>query len=66
MSRRAGATQAEIRRIIKAAIKEGLHIVGIKPDGTVIVDNDSISVLPAGAGLDAQSLSRSDWEDIEA
>jgi hypothetical protein len=33
-------TQAGLRRAIKAARKEGLHIRGIRPDGTLIVAED--------------------------
>lgn len=37
MAKRASATQAQVRRSIKAARQEGLGVAGIKPDGTVVV-----------------------------
>jgi len=37
MTKRAGVTQAQVRRIIQAARREGLRIAGIKPDGTIVV-----------------------------
>lgn len=45
----ASFTQAQIRRCIAAARKEGMRIVGIRPDGVVIVndgDNDAPLVPP--------------------
>lgn len=58
-------TQASIRRAVKAARKEGLHVLGIRPDGTVIVgDNPNIGVpaLPPTVNNGASSK----WDDIEA
>jgi hypothetical protein len=37
MTKRAKVTQAQVRRIIQAARREGLRIAGIKPDGTIVV-----------------------------
>jgi hypothetical protein len=37
MTKRATATAAEVRRMIKAAQDAGLRVAGIKPDGTVVV-----------------------------
>jgi hypothetical protein len=37
MTRRATCTQAQVRRIIRAAELEGLRIAEIRPDGTVVV-----------------------------
>jgi len=34
MTKRAALTQAQVRRIIQAARREGLRVAGIKPDGT--------------------------------
>ena len=58
-------TQASIRRAVRAARREGLHVLGIRPDGTVIVgDNPNIGVptLPP----DLNNAPASKWEDIEA
>jgi hypothetical protein len=37
MTTRAICTEAQIRRAIKAAQKEGLPIAGVRPDGTIII-----------------------------
>ena len=40
-------TQAAVRRAIAAATKAGLHVVAIKPDGTVIVsEKPLVEVIP--------------------
>ena len=66
MTKRARTTQAAVRRIIRAALKEGLHIKGIKPDGTIMVDDAVSSIVPSDNGLDGVVATRSDWEDVEA
>lgn len=38
MTRSISFTQASLRRAIEAALKAGLRVTGIKPDGTLIVD----------------------------
>ena len=40
MTKRATATQAQVRRIVRAAIEAGLHVTRIisQPDGTVTVE----------------------------
>jgi hypothetical protein len=37
MTKRVAFTQAQVRRTIQAARREGLRVAGIKPDGTVVV-----------------------------
>jgi len=37
MTKRLSCTQAHVRRIIKAAEREGYCVVEIKPDGTIAV-----------------------------
>jgi hypothetical protein len=37
MTSRVICTEAQIRRAIKAAQKEGLPIAGVRPDGTIII-----------------------------
>jgi hypothetical protein len=48
MTKPASPTQAQVRRVIQAARREGLGIAGIKPDGTIIVydgvENPLVSV----------------------
>jgi hypothetical protein len=41
MTKRLTCTQAQVRRIIKAAEREGYQVVGIKPDGTIAVSKGS-------------------------
>jgi len=36
---RAKATQADIRRAIRAAMDSGLRVLAVRPDGTIVVDN---------------------------
>lgn len=62
MTDRLPFTEASIRRAVKAARKEGLHVLGIKPDGTVILGEQPISV----AALVPDSAPPSKWEDVEA
>jgi hypothetical protein len=40
MTKRATATQAQVRRMINAARLAGLRVAGIKPDGTIITYQD--------------------------
>jgi hypothetical protein len=66
VTKRAPATKAQVQRNIKAARLEGLHIAGIRPDGTVIVRDGDIPPSPLDCGLDEPAASISKWEDIEA
>jgi hypothetical protein len=67
LTKRATATQAQVRRNIKAARLEGLRIAGIRPDGTVIVRDGDIPLSPIlDCGLDEPATSLSKWGDIEA
>ena len=40
MTKRLSCTQAQVRRIIKAAEREGYYVVEIKPDGTIAVSKE--------------------------
>ena len=46
MTKRATATQAQVRRMIQAARREGLRIAGIKPDGTVVTYEGKNPLVP--------------------
>lgn len=67
MTKPATFTQATLKRAIKAAQAAGLHVIGIRADGTVLVDNasDSASALfsPTPARSEAKEI---DWDDIQA
>jgi hypothetical protein len=51
MTKRAAFTQAQVRRIIQAARREGLRVAGIKPDGTVVVFDGAGNPLAPVDGL---------------
>ena len=65
MTARAQYTQAQIRRAIQAARKEGLPIAGVCPDGTVIIGEARKIDIPALASSSNDAAS-SKWEDVEA
>jgi len=55
-------TEASLARAIKAVIRAGRFVVGIKPDGTLIVGDkpiDTASLVP----VDVQNVPASKWED---
>jgi hypothetical protein len=63
MTKPAPCTEAHVRRLIKAARREGLHIIGIKPDGTIVIrDGDA----PLAPGLDDAGAQDAKWADVEA
>ncbi len=67
MTRPLPFTQASLRRAIAAARKEGLRVRGIRPDGTLIVDDgDNNAIDVAAALIDDEADAASKWEDIEA
>lgn len=65
MTARLPFTQASVRRAVKAARKEGLYVLGIRPDGTVIVGDKPAAGIPATPQTPDNAES-SKWEDIEA
>lgn len=65
MTKRATVTQAQVRRMIYAARREGLRIAGIKPDGTVVTyegENPLVPVDHPVAALDDPDALRR-WGD---
>ena len=52
-------TQIGLRRAIAAARKEGLRVRGIRPDGTLLVDDGDNDLAP-------DSDAPSKWKDTEA
>jgi hypothetical protein len=67
VTKRAAATQAQVRRNIKAARLEGLRIAGIRPDGTLILGDGNSPLSPIlDGGLDEPAASITKWRDIEA
>jgi hypothetical protein len=51
MTKRVPFTQAQVRRVIQAARREGLRVAGIKPDGTVVVYDGGENPLAPVDGL---------------
>jgi hypothetical protein len=67
MTKRATYTEAQIRRNLKAAMRVGLRVAGIGPDGTVLVrDGDDLVPSPASTDLDDSADVPSKWSDVEA
>jgi hypothetical protein len=62
MTRALPFTQMAVRRAIRSARHEGLRVVAIKADGTVLVD-DGDGERPCVASPDAVT---SKWQDQEA
>lgn len=60
-------TKARLRRAIEAAHEAGLRVTGIRPDGTVIVnDGDNPDGAIVRIAADGQATASSKWEDIGA
>jgi hypothetical protein len=56
MTKRAVCTEIQVRRNIKAALRSGLRIAAIRPDGWIIVrDGDDLIPTPGATQLDDQS-----------
>ena len=65
MTTRAPFTQQTIRKAIAAARKEGLHIYGIRPDGTVMV-GENPPLTDAAQLKQPENATPSVWDDVEA
>jgi hypothetical protein len=60
-------TQASLRRAIQAARKEGLCVKGIRPDGTLVVNDGDAAGEPIVARVpEGQANDASKWEDVQA
>lgn len=64
MTRALPFTETGLRRAIAAARKEGLRVRGIRPDGTLIVDDGDGSPTDADPHTDAPEAP-SKWADVE-
>lgn len=64
MTRALPFTKASIKRAIAAAEEAGYCVKGIRPDGTVIVDNgpSAVPLMPT----EGQDKPASKWEDVQA
>lgn len=68
MTARLPFTQASVKRAIAAAHKAGLRVTGIRPDGTVMVqDGDNTPPAVSDSATEIQTARvPSKWEDAEA
>lgn len=48
MTAREPFTQAKVKRAISAARAAGLRVIGIRPDGTVLVQEGDAPIVPGG------------------
>ena len=67
MTKALSFTQASLRRAIAAAKAAGLRVTGIRPDGTLLVnDGDNAAALVPADGTGAHDDATSDhWGDLE-
>jgi hypothetical protein len=65
MTKRAVCTEVQVRRNIKAALRSGLRVAAIRPDGWIIV-RDGSDLVPAPTQLDEHHSPRSKWDEVEA
>jgi hypothetical protein len=64
---KAPATQSSIRRAIAAARREGLYVLAIRPDGTVVVGQEPLKVtdvIPTAPHTQDEEL-RAIWENMK-
>lgn len=64
MSRAIPFTQAKVTRAIAAAKKAGLRVVGIRPDGTVLVQEGDAPI--AAHEPQEQDARASRWAEVKA
>jgi hypothetical protein len=64
MTRPLPFTKAGLRRAIEAAREAGLRVTGIRPDGTLIVNEATEPIVDSASIGEAVSTSR--WDDVQA
>ena len=67
MTVKALATQTSIQRAIRAARKEGLHVLGVRPDGTILTGESPIPVneLVPSVPEDETEKEKRFWENVK-
>lgn len=66
MTRALPFTQASLCRAVEGARKAGLRVTGIRPDGTLVVqDGDRPVTDVVSLALEGQPSAPSKWEDVE-
>ncbi len=64
MSKPLPFTQAKVKRAIAAAKASGLRVTGIRPDGTVEVDDGTAPIVPEGAERQSVPAADTSWDDV--
>jgi hypothetical protein len=62
-------TQAQVKRAIAAAKKAGLRVIGIRPDGTIILYDGKGPIegaLRSALGFEAETPTHNPWDDVSA
>lgn len=62
MTARLPFTQARVARAVAAAKKAGLRVIGIRPDGTVLVQEGDAPIVPGGEQQQSAPAGTS-WDD---
>jgi len=57
-------TEASLARAIRGVKRAGQFVVGVKPDGTLIVDEKPLEAAALGLLEPQQSLHTSTWDDV--
>lgn len=63
MSRAIPFTQAKVKRAIDAARKAGMRVTGIRPDGTVLVQEADAPIAPGQAEEHYPAPAGTSWDD---
>jgi hypothetical protein len=66
VTRRVSFTQADVSRAIRAARKEGVTKIEVRPDGRILLDLSPRNHEVAEIGLAPAPAQPSKWEDVEA
>ncbi len=64
MTARLPFTKARVNRAIEAAREAGLRVIGIRPDGTVLVQEGDAPIVPIGE--QKQDARPSRWGEVKA
>ena len=67
MTKRVVCTQADVSCIIKAVRRTGLRVIGVRPDGVVLVQYGDAPLAPTyKIELDERTSANTNWEDVAA
>jgi hypothetical protein len=63
MSRALPFTEASIARAIKGVERAGRHVIGVRPDGTLIVSDKAVDITSLVPADGQHSDASTKWED---